>query len=574
MQVLSEAVLKKETQKHWEKERSLDTYTDYVRELLPHELAYAARNPTAEGFPRLLKPDKAVRTLALTVGGSFEPLLQLICVLKPQRVVLILNKSYPDGNSGKSHGATLRRLIAGLATQEALPVEFRPALDEADVKCKVIEADTPTAVFRRLRESFSLSQELYPQGETGSVSFTDVVDITGAKKSMVAGAFLYAAHSGLPITYVDFDADAYDLNHHRPYGYRCRIGEIANPYEAYRLRDWERVRQLYARHDFRGALELIGRKPESGQPRQGVLGAMGSPVEAGDRASSLYDVDDIRKVEGVVAILRLYEAWDSGDFGQASRTDTLLPAESMPEAVRALGGSWPSISPATLQSPSAYLYGDEQKLKVYAADEYARIRRLIHHNQDYHSAFLRAGGLNETLMAARLVREFAPADRQNVVEALEVIHTPQASVLFGWLATGASLSVKSIFSPKKLRGQERSDLAAWADTTTVTFTSMAEWWKKPGDSPPGSSFNTLTGWQHFLDIRNALTHRYCAISQDLAEDALGFVAANIEDLFRQPIRGMNLCTTALPWDLLCNLCRLDFLPPRLRTNEPFREAGQ
>lgn len=575
MASLSRNKLEGKTRKYWRKESNVDSYEWYIKNLLGDELQYADQNPTPEGFPRLQKPVKPVHTLALTVGDSFEPLLQLICVLKPQRVVLILNAVYPDRNSGNSHGATLRRLIAGLATQEALPDEFRPALREADVACEVIDADTPTAVFRGLRESFSPSQTPAEAGRTpGSDSYTNVVDITGAKKSMVAGAFLYAAHSGLPVTYVDFDANAYDRTYHRPYGFLCRIGEIANPYNAYRLRDWERVRQLYERYDFRGALEIIGRKPESGQPGQGILGAMGSPVEAGNRDRPLYDEDDIRRVEELVAILTLYEAWDSGDLERASQANTRLPNEKTPEAVRKLGSDWPSISPATLQSPSTYLYGDERKLKVYAADEYARIRRLIVHNQDYHSAFLRAGGLNETLMAARLVREFAPADRQKVVEALEVVHTPKASELFGWMAAGESLSVKSIFSPKKLRGQGRPDLAAWADQSTITFNPMVEWWQKPDYSPAGNAFGALAGWDNFRKVRNALAHRYSAVSQELAEDALRFVGANIEDFFGQPQEAMDVNTPALPWDSLCDLCQLDFLPPRLRTHEPFRETEE
>ena len=47
------------------------------------------------------------------------------------------------------------------------------------------------------------------------------------------------------------------------YGYTCRIGKIADPYEAFRLRDWERVSQLYERYDFRDAVNWSWRSDKS-----------------------------------------------------------------------------------------------------------------------------------------------------------------------------------------------------------------------------------------------------------------------------------------------------------------------
>ena len=56
--------------------------------------------------------------------------------------------------------------------------------------------DRPDAVFQ------GLCEHVLPDRQAGK---RVIVDVTGAKKSMVAGAFLFAAYADMPISYVDFD---------------------------------------------------------------------------------------------------------------------------------------------------------------------------------------------------------------------------------------------------------------------------------------------------------------------------------------------------------------------------------
>ncbi|MBO9314072.1 MAG: hypothetical protein J7465_17895, partial [Chloroflexus sp.] len=75
---LTKQCLKGRTQEYWEKKPGFEVY---INELLGRELNHAISQP--DGSTRVRGAGKPVHTLALTVGESFEPLLQVICVLRP-----------------------------------------------------------------------------------------------------------------------------------------------------------------------------------------------------------------------------------------------------------------------------------------------------------------------------------------------------------------------------------------------------------------------------------------------------------------------------------------------------------
>ncbi len=67
--------LRKRTREYWEKRPGYDYY---IRNLLAEELQYADNSQHLHGVVN------KVHTLAITVGESFEPLLQLVYVLRPR----------------------------------------------------------------------------------------------------------------------------------------------------------------------------------------------------------------------------------------------------------------------------------------------------------------------------------------------------------------------------------------------------------------------------------------------------------------------------------------------------------
>jgi len=583
---LTSSELKQRTIEYWKKRLG---YECYIRELLGRELCHAKSQ--ADG--RLRGVGKPVHTLALTVGESFEPLLQVICVLRPKRVVLILNSFY-GGTPGYDHGCSLKKLIKSLPQAPDLPEDVRPALQDDAFELIELEKDSPTQVFRALRDAIRKPEAQPPPGHV------NVVDITGAKKSMVVGAFLYAAHSGLPITYVDFDE--YDKDWGKPYGYTCRIGEIANPYEAFRLRDWEQVRRLYESHSFRNARALLGEAGNSGKSGSGILGAMSQTLD-GD-GESLYDESDINRVQRLATLFEMYEAWENGDYARAktlaTRVDPSLPDDAVPWSVTELGDAWPSAADAVDarsaadsllrahlalkqggSKPSDSLFAQPRKLLAYVRDELAKIERLIAKNEDYRSAFLRAAGLHEFLLKARI----ALCWLNNALEAKTRGGATWQSVAdaFGAAENEAFASLMDESSEWKFRralqagAQEEMNVKGGNVRRTAAAPSLQPYYDQLPLDLANAVYTDASGnsTPFFVKLRGEAIHTHLYIPRNVAEAALALVRVAVEEFEMNWLEHFHpgTCTqfngklvAAPSWGRLCEICQLDFLPPRLRSD--------
>jgi hypothetical protein len=376
----------------------------------------------------------------------------------------------------------------------------------------IIEQAGPVEVFRALLNRVRKTKGV-------------IIDITGAKKNMVAGAFLFAAFADVPVSYVDFDEDAYDPDRRRPYGYGCQIGRLPNPYETFALRDWERVRELYQRYKFRDARLLVIGGEGNGSPGA-ILGAIKEYLPDAESA-----------VQKMMQILHCYELWDTGDYNQAAQIANRLTSFQPPTAVSVLGGRWLTIEGTQFNMPES-LYGDEQALWVYTFDELARIKRLIKYNRDYRSAFLRAGGLNEIVMAARMVEITQPRWQDEVLEKIRAEGIPWAQWLFEQLLLGESFK--------------------WHGIEFFPTDSMAKWWMHIA----GNLFSAEDGWRVFLHRRNDLAHTFASVPERWGRDALRFVEANITDFWGSDPKTVD--TNTIEWSKLCKLTGLDqYLSPNL-----------
>lgn len=587
---LTKTDVRERTREYWEKGQKWETktrYDCYINELLGQELQAASKDPD-----RLRGVGQPVHTLALTVGESFEPLLQVVCVLKPQRVVLILNRLYGK-KAGQAQGKTLQDLIRDLRNLTDFPENMRPSLDNNGFELQVLKHDTPTHVFRALRDALQKPAAQPPPG------FTNVVDITGAKKSMVVGAFLYAAHSGLPITYVDFDD--YDEDWGKPYGYTCRIGRIANPYEAFHLRDWEQVRRLYESYSFRNARVLLGVAGSAGNVGTGIIGAMSQTL--GDAGSDpLFDPDDIDKVKCLALMFEMYEAWENGDYAEAKRLkdgfNPPLPPDVVPWSIEELGGIWPHVASASdartaaqnlltdhlalkqgASSPSDSLFARPLPLLAYVRDELAKIERLITKNEDYRSAYLRAAGLHEFLLKARI----ALCWLNNFLEARPKGPTSWQPVAtaFGSAEKDAFASLMEEPSESRLR---RILEAGSIHEMNITGGNIRRSTTAPSLSPYfnglpldlAAAVHTGVGGNSiplFVKIRGEAIHTHLYIPRPIAEAALELVRAAVEEFENNWLEHFhpgtltaadNKPVAAPSWSRLCEVCELTFLPPRLQ----------
>ncbi|GIV79006.1 MAG: hypothetical protein KatS3mg050_3400 [Litorilinea sp.] len=576
---LTATALRERTQEYWSKNCS---YECYITELLGRELQEASKDPS-----RLRGVGKPVHTLALTVGESFEPLLQIVCVLRPKRVVLILNSHY-GSTPGSDHGEDLKRLMLKLAQVSDMPEEMRPQLQDQDFKLIELERDTPTQVFRALRQAMQDPKAQPPE------RYTNVVDITGAKKSMVVGAFLYAAHSGLPITYVDFDE--YDTQWGKPYGYTCRIGEIANPYEAFHLRDWEQVRRLYESYGFRSARSLLGTPAVNGQPGTGILGAMSLSLD-GSTGDPLFNSSEIKKMDRFATILEMYEAWENGDYTAAkSLRDSFnppLPSEIVPWSIDELGGVWPAVSGApdtrtaadTLlkahlalkqgePQPANSLFAQPAKLLAYVRDELAKIERLITKKEDYRSAYLRAAGLEEFLLKARLCMSWlkgvlsATVEKESPVPSNTLTDSDQSRGFAAIVSHSSADAMRETLRRRQALELRNAKMKVGLDATAPY---LGEYWN--GRALDFDAF--VSGWGNpgFTRLRGEAIHTHLHIPRPIAEAALELVRAAGEEFETNWLEHFHPGTLAgvadkrveaPSWARLCDACELTFLPPRLR----------
>jgi hypothetical protein len=517
------ADLKRATKKYWERlgrpgADRVSIWQEYARDLLPLEM---------EGKPAPNDCD----TLVMLVGHSVEPLLQSVWAYQPKKLLLILSPRYGEGLSGDNFARILRFQLL-----PQLPEDRRVADQDVD---RAVVAAEPAEVFRILVDRVRDRSDV-------------VIDITGAKKSMVAGAFLYAAYANVPISYVDFDDTDYSTRYHRPYGYASYIQSFENPYTAFALRDWERVQQLYETFHFREARKLL---EEDILPALDLLDA--SPAESAD------DPSYQPAVERLIDTVRCYELWDSGDFVAASKSAADIRQKGLdfhaPTAVEALKDIWPHTSDGAGtqeaaeelraghqhmiwdgSNPEASIFCQNRCLLVYAEDELARIQRLIDYNEDYRSALLRAASLNEVLLKARLANLWVQGE----------LTLGRRPLKFNTLVEKAVGKLML----KALDGRYE-ELQVYSETAVL---------------PSGVRLNPF--WERcdldldtLIDLRNDTIHTYLSIPKNVAQAAAEVARHNLEDYKAEWIDdSAPEVTMNMPWRALCELCGADaFLPPNL-----------
>lgn len=510
------------------------TGSEKIPEPLLHlEMRYAEDQ---KNLPRL---DERTISLALLVGDRFEPLLQTIWAYAPHRLVAVVNEFYGDRDvtsrghiPGKSHWRGLRDLIKRLPSERI--ANLRNLVDETQLKTV---SDNPAAVFDHLR------QQLQP--DVMDPSKRVVVDITGAKKTMVAGAYLFASLTDCEVSYVDFDR--YDKEY-GPYGYTCRISRVANPFEEWGLRYWERAAQLYGQYDFGGALDAL-------------------PAHLWDGASPDLELG----LDHLRTFLTLCSEWENSDLRSAQNHSTRLPIELRPEvpmAVDELYQFWPELTKEPAHWVSAEFLCTPRALMLYAEDELERARRFAGKSvqadarRDYRAAFTRAYALHETLIKARAVTAFvrnqvgvrlpgtSTAKRHTEmneaerVAALDRLHN-------------AMLTTQTVF----LLRQATKDKPA-----KTVGGEQARFWRIPNTQAP-----ILPEFQESESLRikrNLITHTYIPVSESDADQAIELAKANIADYRDNWAKWIDRTfdpkeqfKTRVPeWQMLLTTCKLDFIP--------------
>lgn len=526
------------TRRYWKEGWNVERY---IQELLPEELEY------------LRKPDRIItkpaEILVQLVGFSWDPLLISLCLYKPEKLVLILNERYGK-QDGAARGDKYKELVSELIKNELITEKERPEI--APSPWKTVK-DTPQDVFK------FLEKHVLPLLNEGK---RVVVDITGAKKSMVSGAYLFAAYTNASVCYVDFDKFSEEKG--RPYGYTCRISELENPMELFKLGEWDIVSQLYNSYAFWRAKELIE------EIKRGV--------------ESFLEKRELNCIELLKEWLEFYRLWDDGDYKGSwlkfKEIRRKIPAAECPTAVEKLGEIWPdkgSIqslkgginSLKSIDNLEESIYLKDEEVLIYAHDELAKIGRLIEYGEDYRSALLRASGLNEFLLKARVIRlwmynkfvvekdnkvinrgEFEAADK--LLWDNEILKFSAALYLLNSLRWRPERPIYCMrLSQRGTEGEIRAHRSEDA-------TQLEEFWKEIENSAGMRLPNDV------FDLRNDAIHFCLSVPREMAEVAVKMAEKNLEDF---EVKWVKKTFTsgkfeAMDWDKLCDVCGIDFLPRR------------
>ncbi len=552
-------------------EEALAWYLD--EHLLVDELAWALHKGNI--------PDSATRppcdVLVLLVGYSLDPLFQSICVYDPtEKIILVVNTHYGE-QSGGGYGEALAERIKLLFKDTRLHEGW--LTHNPVIKICELPTEEPDSVFRALHSALLKDQQSKRK---------IIIDITGGKKNMDAGAFLFAAYTGATVSYVNFAL--YDERKRRPFGYSCKIGPLErNPYDAFRLRDWEELCYHYEGYRFAMARTILQRiwqpmleafPPRTTLPRLPVGKLTPIGHEEVERAFKKLD-----------AALVFYDAWETGDYVTAyGLLSTVQGLSNTPSAVSLLGPDWQDIYehsqvlaeplPAgeyddkirTIASDYLPIFKSNKLLFTYARDELARARRLTELHGDQRSAFLRAAGLDEFLLKARLVRLWQA--RQLAVYELPDVER-EISVP-DWLRPKIERALASHDGGRNFRWALSQDLVndkylkrKVPGYVPVKISERQFRLSPRPNSAPKLKYEArcaLSG-EALVQLRNQASHAYLYLSEARAAQALELAEKNLDELALPEWAGTEAvpeaqpqATTRAEWAELRNWCGLTFLP--------------
>lgn len=532
-----ERELKRLTQDHWLRK---DTEW-YIKELLLKEVTFAGQQQAP------------CDVLAMLVGFSPEPLLQTIWVYQPKRVVLLFNNDY-EGTRGRLMARRYRKWVKLMIKSGLLA---HPAKIEAIISPNEVKS---TWVFHQLRQS------LLPAQREGKKI---VVDITGAKKNMTVGAYLFAAYAGADISYVDFEI--YDAQTSRPLGYSCLIGTQPNAYESFGLRDWEQIQQLYDQFAFRGVIKA-------------TEGLANQSYQDGLDEIPVFDDSQKKAISLLREVMTFLEAWESGDFTHAYQLwntsdgnglqNQLLAGKrfSPPSAVITLGqAEWPSEANSESvfayhqaymalkcghTSPDESLFNRPNLLLTYAHDELDKIGRLLHLKEDPRSAFLRAAGLNELLLKARIAALWLSGG------LLADGAPPRRHADFKKLANYSSAKqMRSLLQNpnKRLRLGYHPNQVQISRSSSGRGKRLQPYWEGSGISHDA-----------LRNLRNEAIHTALSISPRIAQAAYELAKDALKEYEQEWVpmlptdRSFSYSSWNVSWDQLCEACGLDKFLPKVK----------
>lgn len=559
---IDESAIRYETEKYWKlydeyREQPVNRLKYYIDHLLPEEIKSYNQRHNAD-----FRYHSPVKYLILLVGYSCEPLLQSICFHQPEYIIPVISEEYGTNSGGDITKGwdiydRLSEVIRYLheKTLVTQPLILYPGREEFEPV-----PSRPEKVFQYL-----IKYVIPKLDQNHSV----VIDITGAKKNMVASAYLFGAYANIPITYVDFVE--YNEIYGRPYGYTMEITELKNPYHAFSLHRWKRVQNLYMQNAFKAARVEI----------KEIISSMEN-TEKENSGNSFFSEAQKSAARKLAKLIELYELWENGEYYRAGNLYKELNDKNinLPSAINALSNIWPSnkkdgglLNQVTLLETGSEknepIFLNKKALLNYVYDELAKIKRLFEKHADYRSAFQRAGGLNDVLLSARLnilwykdYLELKISNKDKVYNKCSDLEPSERSIL-GKLFISTFKIRDLIYKNKKIKVEHQNHTYELILRHELKFKQLYK----------DKDFD----W--FRKMRNKAVHFAFSPSQEDTKRALDLICQDVTD-FVQNWAGflghekVKISTEPLDWEEVCKLCGIDFLPPSKEAEHGTVPAGR
>jgi hypothetical protein len=247
--------------------------------------------------------------LLLTLGYSPEPILLAVAYHAPHQVLVLAERGLKE-----DYLARFERLWDRYRTMLGQP-PFR----ELRREMRTVR-DRPGDLFQEVRRVVEVQRR--------NANPRILLDITGAKKTMIAGAFLAAGYLDLDVSYVDFED--YDDLLRRPLPGTSRPGVLAHPLRVFRLREEERLAEAFDQRRYERAADLADSLQEMTRSDE-VVKILGR-VDASRQGKTFHALSRAAKA---------YALWANGFYRDAAEAleQAGLP---LPPTVELLAKVWPS----------------------------------------------------------------------------------------------------------------------------------------------------------------------------------------------------------------------------------------
>jgi len=212
------------------------------------------------------------------VGFSYVPVILSILEIKPKKVIFVPSKDTD--------------FLINVIVEAVNVVDPDYTIKERFQKIIINDFSDPSKVFQEIDTLIKDHSNEYI-----------AIDITGGKKTMIAGAFMASASSkSCDIYYVDFEE--YDEIKGLPIPCTEFLAKLPNPVEIFSLADWERIESLFDNYQFRQVCEELDKIKDNINKNKYYF-KLGN------------DIPILNKIEIIEKYSKAYECWNDFRYNEA-----------------------------------------------------------------------------------------------------------------------------------------------------------------------------------------------------------------------------------------------------------------